>query len=266
MSGKKLRKLMTLMIMALFAPTGVWGYSEFNSRIPNGEVFSCDTCHGMGNNFFNDFLAAGNTWTTALANQDSDQDDWTNGEELLDAEGTWQEGQPDPGNPADVTNPGDPESHPPEATVTPAPTATPTFAATDTPTPVPTDPATTPAPTETPRADEPVLDLMLNQTDFGANDPFELIISIEYSGVSISVELYVILDVYGEYWFYPGWTQALDFQTLMLDMDFNDVILAFQWPAGAGSASNLKFWAGLLEAGSVNLLGNVDSVTFGYDS
>jgi hypothetical protein len=31
----------------------------------------------------------------------------TNGEELLDPTGDWREGDPDPGDPADVTNPGD---------------------------------------------------------------------------------------------------------------------------------------------------------------
>ncbi len=47
------------------------------------------------------------TWTTALANQDSDGDGFTNGEELQDPTGTWAMGQSDPGNVFFVSNPSD---------------------------------------------------------------------------------------------------------------------------------------------------------------
>ena len=45
-----------------------------------------------------------------MAAIDSDEDGGTNGTELLDPDGNWQRGDSDPGNPDDVTNPGDAQS------------------------------------------------------------------------------------------------------------------------------------------------------------
>lgn len=53
-------------------------------------------------------------WGPELAALDADGDGFTNGEELGDPEGLWQEGDDPPGDPALVTHPGDPDSHPPE--------------------------------------------------------------------------------------------------------------------------------------------------------
>lgn len=102
-------------------------------QIPSGLVNNCLNCHvspGAGDlrNPFGltvegDFLTAinlsGNViWGPELAAIDSDGDGFTNGEELGDPEGTWQPGDPAPINAADVTLPGDPDSHPPEGTIT----------------------------------------------------------------------------------------------------------------------------------------------------
>ncbi len=93
-------------------------------RIPNGNIFSCQNCHfsqfgGDERNAFgnavNQLVTPGgqqNFWGPALAALDSDGDGFTNGEELQDPNGTWQPGQPLPGNPSLVTNPGDPNSKP----------------------------------------------------------------------------------------------------------------------------------------------------------
>jgi len=90
---------------------GASGYPSNNDDIPNGAVNSGNTCH-LNNYFKADFAAAGNQWTLALCNQDSDSDGWTNGEELLDPNFLWSYGDPDPGDPADVTNPDDPTDYP----------------------------------------------------------------------------------------------------------------------------------------------------------
>ncbi len=93
--------------------------------IPNGAVNNCANCHinpagGGARNEFGQaveeliFQGAGDDfWGEELALIDSDGDGFTNGEELLDPEGTWRPGDPDPGNPEDVTLPGNPDSTPP---------------------------------------------------------------------------------------------------------------------------------------------------------
>jgi hypothetical protein len=87
------------------------GYGSYEGLIPNGGVHSCQTCHGSGyslNPFGEDFSGEGNRWTYALSQADSDGGGASNGAELLDPDGEWEQGEPDPGDPADVTNPGNP--------------------------------------------------------------------------------------------------------------------------------------------------------------
>lgn len=95
-------------------------------QIPNGSRFDCNTCHTSGGgttlnpfgiDVFNTYLtpknALGNVnWVAELASIDSDGDGFTNGQELLDPNGEWRQGNPNPGNPADVGNPGSANSTP----------------------------------------------------------------------------------------------------------------------------------------------------------
>lgn len=92
-------------------------------QIPNGSKLDCISCHNSQNggdarNPFGKavgtkFLVNGNVqWGPELAKLDSDGDGFTNGEELQDPNGDWKIGNPAPGNPDLVTNPGDPASKP----------------------------------------------------------------------------------------------------------------------------------------------------------
>jgi hypothetical protein len=114
-------------------------------RIPNGSVNTCFNCHinpnpdlgiggartPFGNAVFNiivrDRIPIGESqpepfWGPELAMLDSDGDGFTNGQELQDPTGSWSFGQPDPGNPALVSNPGVASSAPPAPTPSPSPT------------------------------------------------------------------------------------------------------------------------------------------------
>ncbi len=131
--------------ICLFMPQQAFGKPEFLSRIPNSNTFSCFTCHTTSiparNPFGSDFDKRGKAWSSTLAGEDSDTDGHTNGEELLDPNGTWREGQPNPGNSANVTNPGVGDVFP-TATSTTAPTHT-NSPVTPTLTPTPTFTSTT---------------------------------------------------------------------------------------------------------------------------
>ena len=88
-----------------------FGMPDFVSRIPNGNIFGCSTCHVstspvVFNPFGRDFNINNRVWNATLAGLDSDGDGLTNGQELGDPNGT---GTPTPAAP--VSNPGDPHSN-----------------------------------------------------------------------------------------------------------------------------------------------------------
>lgn len=103
-------------ILALLSPALAHARSERQGHIPNGSVFSCDSCHGkaslkpadltpfgvdVNRNLSNGVVQWQNIWML-----DSDSDGFSNGLELNDPTGVWLRGQPDPGGP--VSNPGAP--------------------------------------------------------------------------------------------------------------------------------------------------------------
>ncbi|PKL86687.1 MAG: hypothetical protein CVV22_00945 [Ignavibacteriae bacterium HGW-Ignavibacteriae-1] len=113
-------------LVLIFLVSFAFSNSNLNARefrpmqVPNGSRFDCNTCHTAGGgtalnpfgiDVFNTFLspknATGNVnWVSELASIDSDGDGFTNGQELLDPNGEWVIGNPNPGNPADAGNPG----------------------------------------------------------------------------------------------------------------------------------------------------------------
>ncbi len=110
--------------------------------------------------------------------------------------------------------------------------------------------------------------LSLSASDFVAGMPFDLN-AIMVNGTSVpqqNIDLFVILDVYGSYFFYPTFTPDVvwqDFQTLAQGITTIDV-LTFDWPDGNfGSAENLLFWGAMLDASSA-LFGEYDVISFGY--
>jgi hypothetical protein len=92
------------------------------NQYPNGSKFQCAGCHinsgggGARNSFGKDVgagLVNGNVnWGPELASLDSDNDGFTNGEELFDPNGEWKIGDPNPGNSDDVTAPYDSDDFP----------------------------------------------------------------------------------------------------------------------------------------------------------
>lgn len=98
------------------------GRSKRVNQIPNGNVFRCANCHidpsgggartSFGEVVRQNYLDAGGNviWNQALAQNDADGDGVTNGQELLDPNGTWTMGASNPGEATLVSNPGDPNS------------------------------------------------------------------------------------------------------------------------------------------------------------
>jgi len=114
---EKWRWMFLMLFFLTLGFTQAWGYSGWETYIPNGAVYGCNNCHlpdfSAKTPFGLDYKNNNKTWSSTLAALDSDADGYTNGEELQDPNGTWVRGQPAPGNPDLVSNPGDSESVPP---------------------------------------------------------------------------------------------------------------------------------------------------------
>ena len=109
--------------LTTLAASGVEARPFRVSQLPTGADFGCTSCHttrtGGPRNSFGTAVFYGITsnpstapagWGPLLAGQDSDNDGFTNGQELGDPDGTWTVGDPNPV--FDATNPGDPSSFP----------------------------------------------------------------------------------------------------------------------------------------------------------
>lgn len=72
----------------------LYGTETFMNVLPVFEEARCSICHTSDpninpalNSFGSDFKVNGNQWNSTLANKDSDQDGYSNGDELGDPEG-----------------------------------------------------------------------------------------------------------------------------------------------------------------------------------
>lgn len=109
-----------LFVLLVVAAADLEARSFRVSQIPNGSKYGCTNCHTGSGGPRNDFGktvgssyldANGNVlWGAALAALDSDGDGVSNGGELQDPAGVWKIGDPNPGELALVSNPGDKNS------------------------------------------------------------------------------------------------------------------------------------------------------------
>jgi carboxypeptidase T len=156
---------------------------------------------------------------------------------------------------------------PGQPTNTPLPTRTPEVTFTPKPTDTPSVPTNTPVPpTETPPPELFEITLHLNDTFFEEGENFLLECEILRYGQTITVEQYIILDVYGLYFFWPSWSETLDKENHTFPGGYHETstILEFVWPMVGGHASGIYFYAGCLYPGTEQLVGNVSFVEFGY--
>ncbi len=96
----------------------------------------------------------------------------------------------------------------------------------------------------------------------------KFILEIDYlnhTSTAISADVYIILDVYGSYWFWPSWNTEADFagRTLLSERTTSEIILDFVWPDYEGYFDGVILWAAALEPGTTNLIGPYDQVSFG---
>jgi len=79
--------------------------------------------------------------------------------------------------------------------------------------------------------------------------------------------LFLILDVYGEYFFAPSFS---DFDYIPIDlypgMQVIELIPPFFWPPGTGAMQGIILYAAMTNPEMTSLLGNLDMIAFGWQS
>jgi len=133
--------------------------------------------------------------------------------------------------------------------------------------------ATRVATTPTPTATEALIDLALEMpaNQFSQGDPCGLDLTFTNpGGTTWEVDLYVLLDVLGEYFAYPSWqaiTQGLDSSTMSIPGGYTETITlipSFTMPA-VPTVESLYFYAAMFEQGMLDLdhlASNADSWEF----
>jgi len=140
-----------------------------------------------------------------------------------------------------------------------------------TPTPTPTappSPTATPTPSPTPALGDTGTEIWLNKTTFHAGDTFLLSARVTNADTqTYTVDEYILLDVYNQYWFWPGWTQDIGFETKTLTpySSLDQEILQFTWPTGAGAANGIKFWIAMFQQGTFDIVGLPGGCEFGFE-
>ncbi|MBN1552110.1 hypothetical protein JW979_11595 [bacterium] len=100
------------------------------------------------------------------------------------------------------------------------------------------------------------ISITTSQSVFEAGDSFELACTVANYRDALSIDKWIILDVYGLYWFWPSWSNQLDYMTQNIpDYSINrESILEFTWPEVSGHADGLKFWTAAFDHTTMQLM------------
>ncbi|MBN1295854.1 M20/M25/M40 family metallo-hydrolase [bacterium] len=126
-----------------------------------------------------------------------------------------------------------------------------------------------PTPTPSPEPNTAGIRIVMPDRSLEPGDAFRL--DVEWwndSPISWSpVAVFLILDVHGAYWFWPGWTSQADHETWNLPSGtpvLRMPVLNFVWPDITGPSDGLKFWAAMTPLDASHIIGSYDFAEWSY--
>ncbi len=159
----------------------------------------------------------------------------------------------------------------PIATLTPTPTLTPTETPYPTSTSDPTAlPSFTPAPSPTIETGPVGAFIKLNSAIFRPGDMFDLRLIVHNPEPEFTAFIFLILDVHGSYFFWPGWKnmdQGIDYSIEHLESGHREErqIMRFFWPSIEGADYGLLFMSALFDPDKGEMRGVIDYSGWGYE-
>ncbi|MBN2056443.1 hypothetical protein JW905_16080 [bacterium] len=114
------------------------------------------------------------------------------------------------------------------------------------------------------------VDLVLNASVYHGGDTMSLVLDVSNPGAARSADFYVLLEVFGEFWFYPGWTNALDhFTASLADLASGTytILAPFPLPDPLDAGGPFYFHAAAFEPGTLDigtLISNIESELFEF--
>ncbi|MBN2056124.1 hypothetical protein JW905_14435 [bacterium] len=112
----------------------------------------------------------------------------------------------------------------------------------------------------------PRLLLSMEDTQLEPGDTFRTVTTIQNPGLEAGVDLYIALEVYGSFFFFPDWQEAAVAIPLDLPIGYDlarDLvgadwipILEFTWPPAVGIFT-ATWWGVMLEPGSTEVVGDI---------
>jgi aminopeptidase N len=115
------------------------------------------------------------------------------------------------------------------------------------------------------------VDIWMPSHMFHPGDPCSCTAVVTNAGDSpvTGAVLFVILDVYGSYFFAPSFTNYDNYQDVYTDFQVGETDVAvignFTWPEVAGSADGLVWYGALTDSSVAHIIGKLGMWTFGYN-
>ena len=132
---------------------------------------------------------------------------------------------------------------------------------------IPPVPTWTPSPAPTPACDELGCEVYMPSALFEEGDICYCQVQVCNPGSESlgTLPVFVILDVYGSYFFAPGFTSFDHYSyEIVPGQQTIEVLPPFEWPADTGAASDIRWYAGITDAAITTLVGNYGLFTFGW--
>jgi len=114
---------------------------------------------------------------------------------------------------------------------------------------------------------EIIYEIWLTNPILQAGDIFELWRRAYQPGPDpLPVAEFFILDIYGCFFFYPGWSQSLDWETWIMepDTEYVDLIMTFVWPPYIPPASGILIYGAIMDP-DLTILYGMDMVELAWE-